>query len=33
LIGFGIIWTALLIFAIEGFLAHRAQAEPLAEMM
>jgi chloramphenicol-sensitive protein RarD len=33
LIGFGIIWTALLIFAIEGFLVRRAQAEPLAELM
>jgi len=31
LIGFAIIWTALLIFAIEGFLARRAQADPPAE--
>lgn len=31
LIGFAIIWTALLIFAIEGLLARRAQAEPAAE--
>jgi len=31
LIGFAIIWTALLIFAIEGFFARRAQAEPLPE--
>lgn len=33
LIGFGIIWVALFIFAIEGFLAHRAQSEPSAELM
>ena len=31
LIGFAIIWTALLIFAIEGLLVRRAQAEPAAE--
>jgi len=26
LIGFGIVWVALIIFGVEGFLAHRAQA-------
>jgi len=25
LIGFGIVWMALIIFGVEGFLAHRAQ--------
>jgi chloramphenicol-sensitive protein RarD len=33
LIGFGIIWAALGIFAIEGLLARRAQAEPAVELM
>jgi len=33
LIGFAIIWAALFIFAIEGFLARRAQAVPPAEIM
>lgn len=33
LIGFGIIWVALFIFAIEGLLARRTPAEPAAELM
>ncbi|MFA6310388.1 MAG: EamA family transporter RarD [Sterolibacterium sp.] len=33
LIGFGIIWMALAIFAVEGLLARRTQAEPAAELM
>ncbi|MCX7176324.1 MAG: EamA family transporter RarD [Proteobacteria bacterium] len=33
LIGFGIIWTALFIFALEGFLARRAQTEAVVELM
>lgn len=33
LIGFGIIWTALAIFAVEGLLARRAQVEPAVELM
>lgn len=33
LIGFGIIWMALAIFAVEGMLARRTQAEPAAELM
>lgn len=33
LIGFGIIWVALFIFAFEGLLARRVQAEPAAELM
>jgi chloramphenicol-sensitive protein RarD len=33
LIGFGIVWLALLIFGVEGFLAHRAaQVEPIPEL-
>lgn len=33
LIGFAFIWVGLMIFAVEGILAHRAQAEPAAELM
>lgn len=33
LVGFAIIWVALFIFAVEGFLARRTQAEPAAELM
>ena len=32
LIGFGIVWTALVIFLIENYLANRAPVEPLPEM-
>jgi chloramphenicol-sensitive protein RarD len=32
LIGFGIVWTALIIFLVENYLANRAQVEPLPEM-
>jgi chloramphenicol-sensitive protein RarD len=29
LIGFGIVWVALILFGLEGFLAHRAQPQPV----
>ena len=32
LIGFGIIWVALIIFWVENYLAHRAPSEPIAEL-
>jgi chloramphenicol-sensitive protein RarD len=32
LIGFGIVWAALIIFWIENYLYHRAPVEPLAEL-
>ena len=32
LIGFGIVWIALIIFLVENYLATRASAEPLAEL-
>lgn len=32
LIGFGIVWTALIIFLVENYLATRASAEPLPEL-
>jgi chloramphenicol-sensitive protein RarD len=32
LIGFGIVWTALVIFLVENYLANRAPSEPLPEM-
>lgn len=32
LIGFGIVWVALIIFWIENFLAHRTPVEPIPEM-
>jgi chloramphenicol-sensitive protein RarD len=32
LIGFGIVWIALLIFLVENYLASRAPVEPLPEM-
>ena len=32
LIGFGIVWTALVIFLVENYLASRASVEPLPEM-
>jgi chloramphenicol-sensitive protein RarD len=32
LIGFGIVWTALVIFLVENYLANRAPVEPLPEM-
>jgi chloramphenicol-sensitive protein RarD len=32
LIGFGIVWAALIIFWIENFVAHRAPVEPIAEL-
>jgi chloramphenicol-sensitive protein RarD len=32
LIGFGIVWIALIIFWVENFLAHRLPVEPVAEM-
>jgi EamA domain-containing membrane protein RarD len=32
LIGFGIVWTALVIFLIENYLANRVTVEPLPEM-
>jgi chloramphenicol-sensitive protein RarD len=32
LIGFGIIWIALIVFWVENYLAHRAPFEPLPEM-
>ena len=33
LIGFSIIWVALLIFGLEGFMARRNQTAPMAELM
>ena len=27
-LGFGLVWVALLLFSLEGFLAHRAQPVP-----
>ena len=33
LTGFVIIWAALVIYALEGFIARRAQPEPVAELM
>jgi chloramphenicol-sensitive protein RarD len=32
LIGFGIVWIALIFFAVENYLAHRVPAEPLPEL-
>lgn len=32
LIGFGVVWIALIIFWIENFLAHRVPVEPIAEL-
>jgi chloramphenicol-sensitive protein RarD len=32
LIGFGIVWTALIIFLVENYLATRTSAEPLPEL-
>ncbi len=32
LIGFGIIWVALIIFWVENYLAHRAASEPIPEL-
>jgi EamA domain-containing membrane protein RarD len=32
LIGFGIVWLALLIFLVENYLASRAPVEPLPEI-
>jgi chloramphenicol-sensitive protein RarD len=32
LIGFGFVWVALILFAIENYIAHRAAVEPLPEM-
>lgn len=32
LIGFGIVWIALIIFWVENYLAHRTPVEPIAEM-
>jgi chloramphenicol-sensitive protein RarD len=32
LIGFGIVWLALVIFWVENYLAHRAAAEPIPEL-
>ncbi len=32
LIGFGIVWVALVIFWVENYLAHRAAAEPIPEL-
>jgi chloramphenicol-sensitive protein RarD len=32
LIGFGIVWVALVIFWVENYLAHRAPVEPIPEM-
>ncbi|HLO13526.1 MAG TPA: EamA family transporter RarD [Anaerolineales bacterium] len=32
LIGFGIVWIALIIFWVENFLAHRVPVEPIPEM-
>lgn len=32
LIGFGIVWLALIIFWVENYLAHRAPVEPIPEM-
>jgi chloramphenicol-sensitive protein RarD len=32
LIGFGIIWVALVIFWVENYLAHRAASEPIPEL-
>lgn len=32
LIGFGIIWVALIIFWVENFIAHRTPAEPIPEL-
>ena len=32
LIGFGIVWLALIIFWVENFLAHRAASEPIPEL-
>lgn len=32
LIGFGIVWVALIIFWVENYLAHRAPVEPIPEM-
>ncbi len=32
LIGFGIVWAALIIFVIENYLAHRMPVEPIPEM-
>jgi chloramphenicol-sensitive protein RarD len=32
LIGFGIVWVALIIFVVENYLAHRVAVEPIPEM-
>jgi chloramphenicol-sensitive protein RarD len=32
LIGFGIVWIALIIFGVENYLAHRAASEPIPEL-
>jgi len=32
LIGFGIVWTALIVFLVENYLANRTPVEPIAEM-
>jgi chloramphenicol-sensitive protein RarD len=32
LIGFGIVWIALIIFWVESFLANRVQVEPMPEL-
>jgi len=32
LVGFGLVWAALIIFWVENYLYHRAPAEPLAEL-
>jgi len=32
LIGFGIVWVALIVFWVENFTAHRVPAEPIAEL-
>ncbi len=32
LIGFGIVWVALIIFVVENYLAHRVPVEPIPEM-
>ena len=32
LIGFGIVWAALIVFLVENYLANRAPVEPIAEM-
>jgi chloramphenicol-sensitive protein RarD len=32
LIGFGIVWVALIIFWVENFLAHRMPVEPIPEL-